>query len=197
MEEGDEAEKSVQDDSAEEIVEEESDLSSSENKEEANIEIEANQEAKGVRVEEISEQGKIEAEENPGAEAKREGKETEEEGEELEDQAEEEESISSKRNPSYVIVLEDSVKYKTDLIHGQKTGFYTDQRDSRLFMKGLSKGKTVLDLCCYTGGFALACAVGGAQSVTGEYQLSFCNCGFEFLISNSELDLNLRLKLPI
>ncbi len=50
---------------------------------------------------------------------------------------------------------------------GQKTGFYADQRDSRALIRSLAAGKHVLDLYCYTGGFALNAALGGAASVTG------------------------------
>lgn len=65
-----------------------------------------------------------------------------------------------------VEVLENGIKYRASPT-GQKTGFYADQRDSRLLMRSLCKGKTVLDLCCYSGGFALNAAVGGASHVTG------------------------------
>lgn len=50
---------------------------------------------------------------------------------------------------------------------GQKTGFYADQRDNRAFIASMARGKTVLDLCCYSGGFGLMAAAGGAVSVTG------------------------------
>ncbi|MEW5304404.1 MAG: hypothetical protein WDW36_007015 [Sanguina aurantia] len=50
---------------------------------------------------------------------------------------------------------------------GQKTGFYADQRDSRAFIAGVSRGRSVLDLCCYSGGFALSAAAGGASRAVG------------------------------
>ncbi|WPT16648.1 Ribosomal RNA large subunit methyltransferase I [Picochlorum sp. SENEW3] len=50
---------------------------------------------------------------------------------------------------------------------GQKTGFYVDQRDNRSFISQISKGKDVLDICCYSGGFSIQAARGGAASVTG------------------------------
>lgn len=50
---------------------------------------------------------------------------------------------------------------------GQKTGFYADQRQNRAFIASLSAGKTVLDLCCYSGGFAISAAAAGAAAVTG------------------------------
>lgn len=51
---------------------------------------------------------------------------------------------------------------------GQKTGFYADQRDSRAFLASLVQpGCSVLDLCCYSGGFALAAAAAGAGTAIG------------------------------
>lgn len=51
---------------------------------------------------------------------------------------------------------------------GQKTGFYVDQRDNRLFLRTCVRpGSDVLDLCCYTGPFALNAAVAGARSAVG------------------------------
>ena len=73
-------------------------------------------------------------------------------------------------NPGGVITLvsESGIPYKVNLESGQKTGFYVDQRDSRALIARLSTSKRVLDLYCYTGGFALAAAAGGAQHVAGE-----------------------------
>lgn len=51
--------------------------------------------------------------------------------------------------------------------YGQKTGFYCDQRDNRRQIREISDGKSVLDICCYSGGFAISAALGGASSVTG------------------------------
>lgn len=49
-------------------------------------------------------------------------------------------------------------------------------RDSRAVIRGLARGKRVLDLCTYTGGFAIAAAAGGATDVTGEgYFLATAN----------------------
>ncbi len=49
---------------------------------------------------------------------------------------------------------------------GHKTGFFCDQRDQRLQVGRFAKGRRVLDLCCYSGGFAVQAALGGARSVT-------------------------------
>jgi 23S rRNA (cytosine1962-C5)-methyltransferase len=50
---------------------------------------------------------------------------------------------------------------------GHKTGFFADQRDNREWLSRLVHGKTVLDLCCNTGGFGVYAAVRGASEVTG------------------------------
>ncbi len=55
--------------------------------------------------------------------------------------------------------------YRVDVRHGQKTGFYLDQRDARDLVSDLAKGRRVLDLFSYTGGFSVAAAVGGAASL--------------------------------
>jgi 23S rRNA (cytosine1962-C5)-methyltransferase len=53
-----------------------------------------------------------------------------------------------------------------DVVHGQKTGFYLDQRDARDCVERLAAGTRMLDVFSYTGGFAVAAARGGARSVT-------------------------------
>eukprot|EP00252_Welwitschia_mirabilis_P020802 TRINITY_DN5179_c0_g1_i1.p1 TRINITY_DN5179_c0_g1~~TRINITY_DN5179_c0_g1_i1.p1 ORF type:complete len:463 (-),score=77.35 TRINITY_DN5179_c0_g1_i1:179-1567(-) len=67
---------------------------------------------------------------------------------------------------SSIKVKENGVYYSISL-HGQKTGFYVDQRDNRRFVGSVSKGRKVLDVCCYSGGFSLNAAMGGAVHVTG------------------------------
>lgn len=65
-----------------------------------------------------------------------------------------------------VFVVEHGLKFGIDLAEGQKTGFYLDQRDNRQAAARHARGRRVLDMFCYSGGFALACAVqGGAASV--------------------------------
>ncbi|XP_063946479.1 uncharacterized protein LOC108214611 [Daucus carota subsp. sativus] len=65
-----------------------------------------------------------------------------------------------------VKVVENGISYVISL-EGQKTGFYADQRENRQFIRNISEGQRVLDMCCYTGGFALNAASGNATSVTG------------------------------
>lgn len=68
-----------------------------------------------------------------------------------------------------VKIREHGVRYEVDFTGGHKTGFFCDQRDNRLRLaRWVNPAHRVLDLCCYTGGFALAAAVlGRAAEVTG------------------------------
>jgi 23S rRNA (cytosine1962-C5)-methyltransferase len=59
------------------------------------------------------------------------------------------------------------VKFSVDIVNGHKTGFYLDQRKSRMALENIYKGKKVLDLFCYTGGFSVSAASYGAAEVTG------------------------------
>jgi 23S rRNA (cytosine1962-C5)-methyltransferase len=60
------------------------------------------------------------------------------------------------------------VRYEVDFASGHKTGFFCDQRENRKSLARFCKGARVLDLCCYSGGFALSAKVlGGAGEVTG------------------------------
>jgi len=66
-----------------------------------------------------------------------------------------------------VIIHEHDIQYVIDPTQGQKTGFYCDQRETRLLIRELARDKTVLDACCFNGGFALNAAKGGARTVRG------------------------------
>jgi 23S rRNA (cytosine1962-C5)-methyltransferase len=65
------------------------------------------------------------------------------------------------------VIEENGLKFSVNLKHGQKTGWFYDQRDNRLALRQYVKGRTVLDCFCHTGGFAINAAVGGAKSVLG------------------------------
>ena len=65
-----------------------------------------------------------------------------------------------------IFVREHGLRFGVDLAEGQKTGYYLDQRDNRQAAARHARGRRVLDMFCYSGGFAVACAVsGGARSV--------------------------------
>ncbi len=65
-----------------------------------------------------------------------------------------------------VLLTENGIVYEVDYMHGQKTGFFLDQKYNRLAAARLAKGKTVLDCFTHTGAFALNCAKAGAKRVT-------------------------------
>jgi 23S rRNA (cytosine1962-C5)-methyltransferase len=61
-----------------------------------------------------------------------------------------------------IFVREHGLTFGVDLTEGQKTGYYLDQRDNRQAAARYARGRRVLDMFCYSGGFAVACAVTGA-----------------------------------
>lgn len=67
--------------------------------------------------------------------------------------------------PSDDTPLEYGMKMPVDWINGQKTGLFIDQRENRALLERYSKGRSVLNMFCYTGGFSLAALRGGAKLV--------------------------------
>jgi len=67
--------------------------------------------------------------------------------------------------PADLTIQEHGVSFLVNIAEGQKTGFYHDQRDNRLVVSRLAKGRSVLDAFSYTGGFGLHAANAGAASV--------------------------------
>jgi 23S rRNA (cytosine1962-C5)-methyltransferase len=68
-------------------------------------------------------------------------------------------------NFSLVRIKEGEINYWVDIRHGQKTGFYLDQRVNRSIVRNLATDRTVLDCFAYTGGFSIAALAGGARNV--------------------------------
>ena len=64
-----------------------------------------------------------------------------------------------------VIFLENGLRFEADVLRGQKTGFFLDQRENRRNVEALAQGRSVLNLFSYSGGFSLYAARGGAASV--------------------------------
>ncbi|MDD2684963.1 MAG: class I SAM-dependent methyltransferase [Gallionella sp.] len=67
--------------------------------------------------------------------------------------------------PEQLEVTEHGLRFAVDVSHGQKTGFYLDQRDNRALTGEFARDKEVLNCFCYTGGFSLYALRGGAKSV--------------------------------
>ncbi|MBQ9340729.1 MAG: class I SAM-dependent rRNA methyltransferase [Paludibacteraceae bacterium] len=63
------------------------------------------------------------------------------------------------------IAVENGLRFGIDWLQGQKTGFFLDQRDNRALVEYYSKGKSVLNMFCYTGGFSVYALRGGALEV--------------------------------
>ena len=65
-----------------------------------------------------------------------------------------------------VTFLESGLRFESDVLKGQKTGFFLDQRDNRRRVQSLAAGREVLNAFSFSGGFSLYAARGGARSVT-------------------------------
>ncbi len=63
------------------------------------------------------------------------------------------------------IATENGLKFNIDWLRGQKTGFFVDQRDNRALLQEFAKGRKVLNMFCYTGGFSVYALRGGAKLV--------------------------------
>lgn len=63
------------------------------------------------------------------------------------------------------VAMENGLKFHVDWIKGQKTGFFVDQRENRALLERYAKGRNVLNMFCYTGGFSFYAMRGGANLV--------------------------------
>ena len=68
-------------------------------------------------------------------------------------------------NSSWVQFKENGLKFMADVVEGQKTGFFLDQRDNRLKIRGMAKGRSLLNVFSYSGGFSVYAWAGGCRSV--------------------------------
>jgi 23S rRNA (cytosine1962-C5)-methyltransferase len=90
--------------------------------------------------------------------------------------------------PQIVAFTEGGITYRVDVVDGQKTGFYLDQRDNRATVRALAAGRAVLNLFAYTGAFALAALAGGAATVLSiESSADAIRLAFENLARNPSL----------
>ena len=63
------------------------------------------------------------------------------------------------------IAIENGLRFYIDWLKGQKTGFFVDQRENRVLLEKYSRGRKVLNMFCYTGGFSVYAMRGGAELV--------------------------------
>ncbi len=68
--------------------------------------------------------------------------------------------------PDLITIEENGLQFLVDVKHGQKTGFFLDQRDKRKAFSGYTNGASVLNCFSYTGGFSVYALAGGAKAVT-------------------------------
>lgn len=73
--------------------------------------------------------------------------------------------LSGEHPPEWVEIVENGVRYRVNIVEGQKSGFYCDQRVNRLITARHTAGRRVLDCFCYSGGFSLNALMYGAASV--------------------------------
>jgi len=73
--------------------------------------------------------------------------------------------LAGEEPPARVAIVEDGARFLVDVLHGQKTGFFLDQRESRARVRALAAGRRVLNAFAYTGGMGITAALGGAAEV--------------------------------
>jgi 23S rRNA (cytosine1962-C5)-methyltransferase len=78
----------------------------------------------------------------------------------------EEEVVALHGSDGTAMVEENGLRFPVDLLGGQKTGWFFDQRANRAMVARFCAGRTMLDAFCHTGGFGLAAAAAGASAVT-------------------------------
>ena len=76
-------------------------------------------------------------------------------------------SVAKGRVEAPVVVREADMSYPADVMEGQKTGWFFDQRDNRAFVAALAKGGRMLDVFCHSGAFAVGAAGRGATDALG------------------------------
>ncbi|MGK7868537.1 class I SAM-dependent rRNA methyltransferase [Falsiroseomonas sp. E2-1-a20] len=76
------------------------------------------------------------------------------------------ESVTALHGDGTATVEEAGLRFPVDLLGGQKTGWFFDQRANRAMVARLCPGRSMLDAFCHTGGFGLAAAAAGAREVT-------------------------------
>jgi 23S rRNA (cytosine1962-C5)-methyltransferase len=92
--------------------------------------------------------------------------------------------------PVSTIVREHGIEYAVTAGGGHKTGFFADQRDNRQLVRQLARGRSVLDLCCNSGGFALNAIAGGALRVVA------CDLDEEMVAQTTENARRNKMKFP-
>lgn len=95
--------------------------------------------------------------------------------------------LSSSRDIPPVVFCENGIRFEAEVLRGQKTGFFLDQRENRAEVEKVSSGKKVLNAFSFSGGFSVYAARGGAKSVT---DLDISNHALESANRNFALNKN-------
>lgn len=74
--------------------------------------------------------------------------------------------LSGEEIATPIVFMESAIRFEADVLTGQKTGFFLDQRENRRYVETLARGADVLNAFSFSGGFSLYAARGGARSVT-------------------------------
>ncbi|PIP72633.1 MAG: rRNA large subunit methyltransferase I [Nitrospinae bacterium CG22_combo_CG10-13_8_21_14_all_47_10] len=74
-------------------------------------------------------------------------------------------TLYGEETSGWVQFKENGLKFLADVVEGQKTGFFLDQRENRLRIRGMAKGRSVLNVFSYSGGFSVYALAGGCRSV--------------------------------
>ena len=89
------------------------------------------------------------------------------------------------------IAIENGLQFNIDWLRGQKTGFFVDQRENRALLEKFAKGRKVLNMFCYTGGFSVYAMRGGAESV-----VSVDSSAKAAALTDANIELNLQRDKP-
>lgn len=83
------------------------------------------------------------------------------------------------------VAVENGLRFNIDWLRGQKTGFFVDQRDNRALLEHYARGREVLNMFCYTGGFSVYAMRGGAKRVD-----SVDSSGKAIALTDANVELN-------
>jgi 23S rRNA (cytosine1962-C5)-methyltransferase len=87
--------------------------------------------------------------------------------------------------PQDLVIVENNLRFRVDLMQGQKTGFYLDQRENRALLRRYVAGGQILNCFAYSGGFAVAALAGAAERV-----VSIESSGAAILLARENISLN-------
>lgn len=73
--------------------------------------------------------------------------------------------VSGSIPPDGFSIIENGLRFKVNILSGQKSGYFLDQRENRALVRAVSRDKKVMDCFSYTGGFSAHAAAGGAESI--------------------------------